>query len=86
MRVIGKRESSLTIAFAFHTCSACTSAVPLALGVPHPAVLPSPRAALCLAGVAATSFAAQLLLNRGFQLESAARASAFNYSQVLWCV
>ena len=47
-------------------------------------MIPSGRACLCLLGVAACSFSAQLLLNRGFQLELAARASAFNYTQVIW--
>jgi hypothetical protein len=47
-------------------------------------VIPSGLACLCLLGVAACSFSAQLLLSRGFQLELAARASAFNYTQVIW--
>lgn len=59
-------------------------AVPTALGMPRPAVLPTGRACLALLGVGCASFAAQLLLNRGFQLEKAARASAFNLSQVVW--
>lgn len=53
-------------------------------GRTQPAVVPSGSACLCLLGVAACSFSAQLLLNRGFQLELAARASAFNYTQVIW--
>ena len=37
-------------------------------------------------GIALCSFAAQLLLNRGFQIELAAKASAVNYTQVWVCV
>ena len=35
-----------------------------------------------LLGIGLTSFAAQLLLNRGFQIEVAVKASAVNYTQV----
>lgn len=50
---------------------------------PQPAVLPRLPAAACLLAVAACSFAAQLLLSRGFQLETATKASAANFTQVL---
>lgn len=49
----------------------------------QPAVLPRLPAAACLLGVTACSFAAQLLLSRGFQLETATKASAANFTQVL---
>jgi len=47
-------------------------------------VIPNGLACICLLSVGLASFSAQLLLNRGFQLETAAKASAFNFSQVVW--
>lgn len=58
------------------------AAVPLALGYPAPAVAPSARSGCLLGAVGATQFLGQLLLNRGFQLESATRGSAINVLQV----
>lgn len=50
----------------------------------QPAVLPRGVACLYLVAIATCSFLAQLLLNRAFQIETAVRASAANYTQVLW--
>lgn len=84
IRVIGERAPSLTIAFWFHLVALITSAVPLVLGIPQPAVWPEVRAWLALLSIGACSFVAQLLLNRGFQLQRAALASALSFSQVVW--
>lgn len=55
----------------------------LAAGRPSPASLaPSRRQLLLLAAVGITQLAAQLCLNRGFQLESAGRGAAINVLQV----
>ncbi|KAL4425857.1 hypothetical protein ABPG75_009873 [Micractinium tetrahymenae] len=81
--VIGQSAPSLTIAAWFHLVSLVGGAIPTALGVPLPAVLPSGRACLFLLAVGCASFASQLLVNRGFQLEKAARGSAFNFTQVI---
>jgi hypothetical protein len=70
------------VALYFHTATIVLSAAPLAAAWPQRAALPSgPDAALLLA-IAATSFAGQLLLTRGFQLMPASRAASINFSQV----
>jgi drug/metabolite transporter (DMT)-like permease len=84
IRVVGTKESSITVAAWFHAAAFATSAPPLAAGYPAPALQPSRVEWTCLAGIACCSFSANLLLNRGFQIERAARASAINYSQVLY--
>lgn len=66
----------------FHVCAAASSALPLTLGLPAAAVAPGGLQWALLAGVAATSFWGQILIGRGFQLLSAARASAINFTQV----
>jgi hypothetical protein len=48
------------------------------------AVLPSAPEWLMLLGVGCCSFLGQLLLNRGFQLKTAAVASTISYTQVIW--
>ena len=48
------------------------------------AIVPNGKACAYLLAVAGCAFVAQLLLNRGFQIETASRASSANYSQVVW--
>lgn len=78
-----RKEASLTVAIWFHTSAFVSSIVPLCLGYPNPAVFPSLKDWICLIGIACSSFFANLLLSRGFQLEPAAKASAINYLQVI---
>lgn len=66
----------------FHTATIVVSSLPLALGWPQKAVLPSAADAALLGGVAGTSFLGQLLLTRSFQLMPAAKAASINFSQV----
>lgn len=68
----------------FHLAALLSSAVPLAAGYPRPAVRPSPRECGVLLGIAAGSFGGNLLVNRAFQIELAARASAVNFMQVVF--
>ena len=65
----------------FHTAAVVMSTLPLAVGWPQAAVVPSLSDAALLLAVAVTSFGAQLLLTRSFQLLPAARASSINFSQ-----
>jgi drug/metabolite transporter (DMT)-like permease len=66
----------------FHTVSVSICVLPLLLGWPQAAVLPSwPQAAL-LAGVSSSSFFSQLLMTRSLQLLPAAQASAISFIQV----
>lgn len=86
IRKIGKAESSLTIAVYFHATALVTSVVGLLGGIGGSTVV-VPRIypdLLCMVGIAFASFAAQLLISRGFQLSRAAVAAAVNYLQVLF--
>lgn len=82
IRYIKSGEPALVLALWFHATAATTSSVPLAVGWPQPAVLPSGHDVALLLGVAASSFCGQILLNRGFQVQPAAIASAINCTQV----
>lgn len=66
----------------FHIFAFVSSVIPLAFGYPAPAVLPSPLEAALLLAIACGSFGGNLLVNRAFQLELAAKASAVNFAQV----
>jgi drug/metabolite transporter (DMT)-like permease len=84
VRVIGKREAPLTVAMYFHTVSFLSATIPLLLGIPESPVLPSVNNVFKLGGLISCSFIAQLLVNRGIQLEEASRAAAVNYTQVVY--
>ncbi|KAK9824648.1 hypothetical protein WJX72_012035 [[Myrmecia] bisecta] len=84
IRSIKKSEPSLVVALWFHTFALVSSTIPLAFGFPQHAVWPSPFDAGCMVGVALTSFFGQILINRGFQSETAAKVSAVNYTQEEW--
>lgn len=84
IRVIGGSEPPLTIAVWFHSAALVHSALLLPFGWPAPAVWPTPKDWACLFGIACSSFTANILLNRGFSIESAALASGVNYSQVVY--
>lgn len=84
IRLIGKKETPLTVAVWFHTSAVTHSALLLAVGWPRPAVWPRLIDWACLLGIAMSSFTANILLNRGFQLDKAAVASAVNYTQVIY--
>ncbi len=77
-----RSEASLTVALWFHSLAVVGSILPLAFGYPSPPVVPTVREWLLLLAIAAFSFVNQICLNRGFQLEVAAKASAVNYTQV----
>ncbi|KAI8475084.1 MAG: hypothetical protein J3K34DRAFT_406007 [Monoraphidium minutum] len=84
IRRIGRSEAALTVALAFHSCTLVMSSPTLALSWPAPAVLPAPRDWGLLVAIALTSFAAQLLLTRSFQLLPAGRASAMGFTSVIY--
>lgn len=84
IRVIGKKETPLSIAVWFHVSAMVHSWILLSVGWPRPAVWPKLLDWTCLLGIAMMSFTANVLLNRGFQIESAALASGVNMSQVLY--
>lgn len=82
IRNIGKSEPALVIAMWFHTATLVLSVIPLAAHWPQAPNMPAATDWGLLVGVGATSFAGQLLLTRGFQLENAAKASSVNFTQV----
>ncbi|KAG2485529.1 hypothetical protein HYH03_015700 [Edaphochlamys debaryana] len=84
VRLLRRSVSTLALTWWYHLVVCAATAVPLALGFPSPPVWPSPRCRALLALVGITQFGGQLLLNRGFQLESATRGSAINVLQVLF--
>ena len=75
-------EASVTLALWFHFIAVFASILPLVFGYPRPPVLPALKDWLPLVAISASSFVNQICLNRGFQLEVAAKASAMNYTQV----
>jgi drug/metabolite transporter (DMT)-like permease len=56
---------------------------PLLLGLPEHAKIVAARDCLLLLGIATTSFFAQLLMTRSFQLIPAARAAAVSFTGVM---
>ncbi|GIL67344.1 hypothetical protein Vafri_20748 [Volvox africanus] len=84
IRFIGKSEPALVVSVYFHVSAAATSLVPLAAGVPAPAVWPKGVQWALLLGVSSCSFWGQILIGRSFQLLNAARASAINLTQVVY--
>ena len=77
-----RSEASLTVALWFHSLAVVGAILPLSLGYPSPPVLPTFKEWVPLLAIAACSCVNQVCLNRGFQLEVAAKASAVNYTQV----
>ena len=69
----------MTVAVWFHGLSVVASVLPLSLGYPSQAVLPGWKDCLLLGVISLLSFFNQIVLNRGFQLEAAVKASAVNY-------
>lgn len=84
IRRIGEKETSLTIAAWFHSAAVTHSVVLLLIGRPQAPMVPSILDWVCLTGIAVSSFLANILLNRGFQLNKAAIASSVNYTQVVY--
>ncbi len=81
---VGTAVSSLTITWWYHCIVVVISLCSCAFGPPGvPGFwMVSQHDVWLLAGIAVANLLGQLLLNRGFQLESASRGSAINTSQV----
>lgn len=82
--MIGNKESPLTVAVWFHTSALIHSALLLSFNVPRPPAWPSAFDWLCLVLISISSFLANIFLNRGFQIETAALVSSINYLQVVY--
>jgi drug/metabolite transporter (DMT)-like permease len=83
IKALGNSEQPIVMSMWFHSVSAIAAVVPLCLGWPDPAMLPSWQEMLLLAGVVATSFFGQLLISRGFQLLKPSTAASINLTQVV---
>jgi hypothetical protein len=77
---IGQKEPALVVALWFHSVTIALMVWPLLLGLPEHAKLVAARDCLLLLGIATTSFFAQLLMTRSFQLIPAARAAAVSFT------
>jgi uncharacterized membrane protein len=84
VRKIGTREPALVVALYFHTVTIALMAPPLLLGFPEAAKPVAHVDCLLLLGIAASSFCAQLLMTRSFQLIPAAKAAAVSFMGVLY--
>ncbi|EFJ52587.1 hypothetical protein VOLCADRAFT_103076 [Volvox carteri f. nagariensis] len=84
IRVLRRSQSTLVLTWWYHGVVVVFSATALTLGYPASPVLPTRRGCGLLVVVGLTQLLGQLLLNRGFQLESATRGSAINVLQVLF--
>jgi EamA-like transporter family len=80
---LGTSERPITMSLWFHCSATLTATVPLLLGIPTPATLPTTMDWVWLLNITWTSFVAQLLISRGFQLLAPSQAAAINLSQVL---
>lgn len=84
IRRIQKTEPALVVALWFHLVTVGVLMWPLIAGFPQAPVLVSAADAGLLVGIAASSFCAQLLMTRAFQLLPAARASALSFMGVVY--
>lgn len=84
IRRIQKQEPALVVALYFHICTVGLLVWPLLAGWPQAAVMVSARDAALLLGISCTSFSAQLLMTRAFQLLHAAHASSLNFLGVVY--
>mmetsp|Transcript_16103 Transcript_16103/g.34843 ORF Transcript_16103/g.34843 Transcript_16103/m.34843 type:complete len:373 (+) Transcript_16103:124-1242(+) len=84
VRMIGNAQSALSLTWWYHGCVSLVTLVPLLLKHPHAPVVPAQQDCLLLLAVSAIQFVGQILINRGFQLETATRGSAVNVLQVVF--
>ncbi|GLI61169.1 hypothetical protein VaNZ11_003457, partial [Volvox africanus] len=77
-------QHPLVLTWWYNLVLAVMTASPLVLQWPQAPIMPSRREVPLLLAVGSTQLAAQLCLNRGFQLESAGRGAAINVLQVLF--
>lgn len=68
------------VALWFHLTTICLTVWPLLFGLPEHARLVASHDCLLLLGIALTSFSAQLMMTRSFQITTAARAAAVGFT------
>lgn len=81
---IPKSEPALVVSLWFHTAAIATAIVPLIVGYPDKVMLPGAFDSGMLCIIIFASFFGQMLLNHGFQIQSAAKGSSINCTQVLY--
>lgn len=84
IRIIGTREPALVLSMWFHTTAMVSSIPCLAASWPDPAVWPTVVEWVILTGIGLSSFSGQMVLSRGFQLLSGAKASGINMTQLVF--
>jgi drug/metabolite transporter (DMT)-like permease len=84
IRRIQKQEPALVVALWFHTVTVGLLVWPLLAGWPQAAAMVEARDAGLLVGISCSSFCAQLLMTRAFQLLPAARAASLNFLGVVY--
>jgi drug/metabolite transporter (DMT)-like permease len=84
IRRIQKQEPALVVALWFHTVTVSLLIWPLLAGWPQAAVMVAAKDAALLLGISCSSFCAQLLMTRAFQLLPAARAASLNFLGVVY--
>lgn len=84
VRRIAKKEPALVVALWFHIVTVGLLVWPLAAGWPQAAQAVELRDAALLLGISCSSFCAQLLMTRAFQIVPAARASALSFMGVIY--
>eukprot|EP00798_Chlamydomonas_sp_ICE-L_P032435 gene32435-31046_t len=84
IRFIGTREPALVMSIYFHVTALATSFIPLCVGIPNYAIMPSWIQAALLFGIGTISFAGQILLSRACQLMLATKVAALNFTQVIF--
>jgi drug/metabolite transporter (DMT)-like permease len=85
IRIISTREPAIVLSMWFHTTAMVSSVPCLAFSWPGPpAVWPSIVEWVILTAIGISSFAGQMVLSRGFQLLSGAKASGINMTQLVF--
>jgi drug/metabolite transporter (DMT)-like permease len=85
IRIISTREPAIVLSMWFHSTAMVSSVPCLAFSWPGPpAVWPSIVEWVILTAIGISSFAGQMVLSRGFQLLSGAKASGINMTQLVF--
>eukprot|EP00898_Chlorokybus_atmophyticus_P007738 jgi/Chlat1/7966/Chrsp69S00587 len=83
LRRVSPNDSAVVLTLYFHLASTLGGGGALLVGMQE-VVVPDAGQTMLMVGIVVFSFAGQILLNMAFQRESAARASAMNYLQVVF--
>lgn len=77
-------ESSVVLGLWLHACTVIISFIPVCIGWPDKTVMPSVADSMLIVTVSVLGFFALIIFTRSFQLLSAGKASALNFTGVLY--